>query len=149
MGLISTGMGFTPQVGELYQTFCVPEDKFEMSFYWKFYSEEFKEWCGSSYQDTFQGTLEGDEGMITFVDANVDALCPPEECFGCGGQYDGLIQSDVIFDQGGVWNTHWRKASNNVQALAGAGAVTLRFFSTDMGDSIYDTVILLDTIKFD
>ena len=33
-------------------------------------------------------------------------------------------------------------------ALAGAGAVTLRFFATDKGDSIYDTAILLDTVKF-
>jgi len=148
MGLISTGMGYTPQVGEIYQTFCVPEDKIEMSFYWKYYSEEFKEWCGSVYQDTFEGTLEGDDGMITFVNASVDDLCPPQECNGCGAQYDGLIQSDVIFDQGDVWNTHWRKATGNVMALAGAGAVTLRFFATDKGDSIYDTVILIDTVKF-
>ena len=151
MSLISTGMGFTPQVGEIFQTFCVPEDKVEMSFYWKFYSEEFKEWCGSSFMDTFEATLEGDDGMITFVDVNIDSLCPPGECFGspeCGAQYDGLIQSDVIFDQGDVWNTHWRKAASNVMALAGAGSVTLRFFSTDVGDSIYDSVILIDTVKF-
>jgi hypothetical protein len=148
MGLISTGMGFTPQVGEIFQTFCIPEDKMEASFYWKFYSEEFKEWCGSIFQDTFEATLESDEGVITLVSVNVDALCPPEECGGCGGSYDGLIQSDVIFDQGGVWNTHWRKATSNVMALAGTGAVTMRFFCTDMGDSIYDTVVLIDTIKF-
>ncbi len=148
MSIISTGLGYTPQTGEIYQTFCIPEDKIEMSFYWKFYSEEFKEWCGSIYQDTFEGTLEGDDGMISFVNASVDDLCPPQECTGCGGQYDGLIQADVIFDQGDVWMTHWRKAASNVMALAGAGAVTLRFFATDKGDSIYDTAILIDTVKF-
>ncbi len=148
MGIISTGLGYTPQTGEIYQTFCIPEDKIEMSFYWKFYSEEFKEWCGSVYQDTFEGKLEGDDGQITFVDASVDSLCPPQECAGCGGQYDGLIQSDVSFDQGDCWMTHWRKAASNVMALAGKGAVTLRFFATDKGDSIYDTAILIDTVKF-
>ncbi|MBM4353123.1 MAG: hypothetical protein FJ109_04900 [Deltaproteobacteria bacterium] len=147
MSLISTGMGYTPQVGEIFQTFCIPEGKSEMSFYWKLYSEEFKEWCGSIYQDTFEATLEGEEGTVTFVSASIDSLCPPQQCQGCGSQFDGLLQADVIFDQGDVWMTQWRKAQGNVFALAGLGAVTLRYFVTDKGDSIYDTAVLLDTIK--
>jgi hypothetical protein len=148
MGVISTGMGYTPQTGEISQMFCIPSDKVEMCFFWKFYSEEFVEWCGSIFQDTFEATLEGEEGTITSVSASVDDLCPPEQCMGCGGQYDGLIQSDVVFDVGDVWNTHWRKACTNIMALAGQGAVTLRFFCTDKGDSIYDTVVLIDAVKF-
>jgi hypothetical protein len=54
----------------------------------------------------------------------------------------------VEFDIGDVWNTMWQKSLNNVMALAGQGRVTLRFFSSDAGDSIYDTVILIDTVKF-
>jgi hypothetical protein len=147
MSLISTGMGYTPQVGEIYQTFCIPEGKTEMSFYWKLYSEEFKEWCGSIYQDMFEATMEGEDGMLTFASASIDALCPPQQCQGCGSQFDGLLQADVIFDQGDVWMTQWRLAQANVFSLAGQGAVTLRYFVTDKGDSIYDTAILLDTIK--
>jgi len=147
MSLISTGMGYTPQVGEIFQTFCIPEGKTEMSFYWKLYSEEFKEWCGSIYQDTFEATLEGEEGTVTFASASIDSLCPPQACQGCGSQFDSLLQADVIFDQGDVWMTQWRKAQANVFALAGLGAVTLRYFVTDKGDSIYDTAVLLDTIK--
>jgi len=148
MGLLSTGMGYTPQLGEIAQTFCIPEDQMEVSFYWKFFSEEFKEWCGSIFQDTFEATLEADDGQITVVSASIDELCPPQECAGCGSQYDGLIQSACVFDQGDVWNTQWRKATSNVMALAGKGPVTMRFFATDKGDSIYDTVILFDAIKF-
>lgn len=148
MALISTGLGFTPQVGEIYQTFCVPEDKMSMSFYWKYFSEEFKEFCGSSYQDTFEATLEGDEGQVTFVNVMVDDLCPVGECDGCGSQYDGLSNAEVSFDRGDVWMTQWRKAEKNIMALAGKGSATLRFFSTDKGDSIYDTVILIDAINF-
>ncbi len=147
MSLISTGMGYTPQVGEIFQTFCIPEGKTEMSFYWKLYSEEFKEWCGSIYQDMFEATLEGEDGTITYASTSIDALCPPQQCQGCGSQFDGLLQADVIFDQGDVWMTQWRKAEANVFSLAGQGAVTLRFFVTDKGDSIYDTAVLLDTIK--
>ena len=53
MGVISTGLGFTVQTGEISQNFCIPGDKSGFKFYWKFFSEEFKEWCGSAYQDTF------------------------------------------------------------------------------------------------
>jgi len=148
MGVISTGMGYTPQTGEIYQTFCIPADNTQMSFYWKFASEEFKEWCGTMFQDTFEATIEGSEGAITLVDATVDTLCPPEECETCGDMYDGLIQCDFVLDQGGCWMTHWRKSETDVSALAGGGAVTLRYFNTDIGDSIYDSVVLLDTIKF-
>jgi hypothetical protein len=126
----------------------VPEGKTVMSFYWKLASEEFKEWCGSKFQDTFEASLEGDAGVVSFVDANIDVLCPPEECATCGSQYDGLLMCDFVLDQGGCWMTAWRKAEQNVAQLVGTGAVTLRYFVTDIGDSVFDTVVLLDTIKF-
>jgi len=148
MGLISTGMGFTPQVGEIYQTFCIPGDQSEMIFYWKFYSEEFKEYCGSIFQDTFEATLENDDGMVTCVNASIDDLCPPQECTGCGSQYDGMISAPCVFDVGDVWETTWRKSECNIMALAGQGPVELRFFATDKGDSIYDSVILIDALQF-
>ncbi len=149
MGILSTGLGYTQQTGELNQSFCIPDGKSEVTMYWKFFSEEFVEWCGSIYQDAFQATLESDNGQLTLVDVNVDDLCAASECSGCGGQYVGLIPADVSFDQGGVYNTAWQSLTTSVGALAGAGPVTLRLFTTDAGDSIYDTVILVDSIQFD
>lgn len=147
MGVISTGMGYTPQTGEIFQTFCIAEDVTEASFYWKLASEEFKEWCGTMFQDTFESTLEGAEGMITMTSMTIDDLCPVEECVNCGGQFQGLTACDFLLDQGDCWMTTWRQAAVDVSQLAGMGAVTLRFYSTDVGDSLYDSVILLDTIK--
>ncbi|MFH1531080.1 MAG: hypothetical protein ABIK09_10155 [Pseudomonadota bacterium] len=149
MALMSTGMGYTLQTGGIEQIFCIPDTVGQVSFYWKLYSEEFKEWCGSEYMDTFQATLESDAGNITLVDTWIDALCPPGECFNCGSQFVGLAASDVEFDQGDVWNIEWQKVEANATALAGAGPVTMRFFTGDVGDSIYDTVVLVDTVKFD
>jgi len=79
----------------------------------------------------------------------VDDLCKTSDCTGCGAQYVGLIPSDVSFDQGGVYNTQWQEESVNVSSFAGKLPVTLRLFTTDAGDSIYDTVILVDSIQFD
>jgi len=183
MGLISTGLGYTVETGTLEQTFCIPADKFLIEFYWKFFSEEFKEFCGSQYQDTFEAVLVGSGGQLTLVDVKIDDLCGyqdgtcgscpnpnpcdlacmgqsgchlPEEggaCVGsyncnCGRYFVGLIPSDVSFDQGGVYEILWQRAVRNVQALAGTGPVTLRLFATDIGDSVFDTAILIDAIQF-
>jgi hypothetical protein len=149
MSLISTGMGFTPTVGEIYQTFCIPQDKVEVSFYWKYYSEEFQEFCGSTFQDTFEASIESSTlGVLEMVSVMVDDLCPSSACGGCGSKFVGLIDSDVSFDQGDVWNTSWQKATKPVVQLAGQGPVVVRFYATDKGDSIYDTVILVDAVRF-
>ncbi len=160
MGLVSTGLGFTVQTGEIEQNFCIPDDKSTVKFYWKFYSEEFKEYCGSIFQDTFQATLSNDVGQITLVNVKVDDLCHynesgcdpcPDPGTGncqCGSQYVGLLPSDVSFDIGGVFNTQWQGVEKDIKALAGKGPVSLKFFATDQGDSIFDTVILFDAISF-
>lgn len=158
MGIISTGLGFTAQSGSLAQPFCVEGGKSELTFYWKFYSEEFKEYCGSAYMDTFLATLTSDIQKSTMVNVYIDSLCDPD-CGGkspcewgspsckCGKDYKGLSQSDVNFDQGGVWMTPWQKMTQDVSALAGSQKkVDLQFFATDKGDSIFDTVILLDEV---
>lgn len=160
MGIISTGLGFTVQTGEIQQDFCIPGDKSSLQFYWKFFSEEFTEWCGSQFQDTFEATLSNDVGKLTLVDVKVDDLCEynagscaacPDPGLGtceCGGHYVGLLPSDISFDQGGVFNVQWQTQEKDIKALAGEGPVSLKFFSTDAGDSIYDTVILIDALTF-
>jgi hypothetical protein len=155
MGLLSTGLGFTQEVGQLQQTFCLASDVTQASFYWKFYSEEFLEFCGSSFQDAFTATLVNDVGQVTIVDVAVDDVCPVGECPGCGAaatEYGiTLVPSDVSFDKGDVHHGQWVKGSANVANLAGEvnGPVTFTYFASDVGDSIYDTVILVDKLVFE
>ncbi len=161
MGIISTGLGFTTDNGSLEQPFCVGKNKQNLCYFWKFYSEEFIEWCGSSYMDEFRATLTADSGQITMTDVWIDQLCP-YDCGGkspcdpgsasckCGQQWKTLTKADVGFDQGDVWMTPWQKTCNDVSALSGIDKkVNLKFFATDKGDSIYDTVILLDEVTVD
>lgn len=184
MGVISTGLGFTQKLGLLEQDFCIPEDKNTVEIYWRFFSEEFLEYCGSSYQDTFQAVLKSGGQQITVVDLRVDDLCGygdgscsscqnptpcHPDCMGkagceldeatmtcvgnypcqCGKFFYGLVPATIGFDQGGVYKTAtWLKTTKNIKAFAGQGKVTLTLSSSDTGDSIFDTVILLDAIKF-
>ena len=153
MSILSTGLGYTAQTGGLEQKFCVEPGQKTMTFWWKFYSEEFKEFCGSTYQDSFRAELIAKAGKKTIVNAKVDDLCETG-CKGgspgsCGSQYKGLDPGDVSFDQGGVWMTPWVKATVDVAPFVGNGNVTLKFFATDVGDSIYDTAILVDKVEFE
>ena len=151
MGLLSTGLGFTKQTGELSQRFCIPKDKTELRIRWRFMSEEFPDFCGSIFQDEFRATLEGDLGEMDVVNVWVDSLCQPSLCpftEACGIHYVGLDQACVAFDQGDVWTTPWREAVIDITPFAGEGPTILRLFASDQGDSIYDTVILLDDIRF-
>ena len=77
MGLVSTGLGYAVQTGSLEQTFCVPAGISRLEFYWAFYSEEFREWCGDdTYQDRFEAVLVGDDAIATpVVDVRIDDLC--------------------------------------------------------------------------
>jgi hypothetical protein len=159
MGIVSTGLGFTAQTGSLSQPFCADGGESQLCFHWKFYSEEFIEFCGSAYMDTFTATLSSDVLKKTLVNVYIDTLCP-YDCGGknpcepgspsckCGQDWKGLSPSDVNFDVGGVFVTPWQKTCLDISALAGTGKkADLSFFATDKGDSIYDTVILIDEVS--
>jgi len=162
MGIISTGLGYTVQTGTIEQKFCIQPGVSKLSLWWKFYSEEFKEYCGSQFQDAFTARLDqivdGKKKLFkNIVNVKVDDLCETNckgsnSCFAsscagkCAKQYKGLLQSDVSFDKGDVWMTPWVLSEANVAPLAGKGAVNLKLFATDVGDSVYDTAVLIDKI---
>ncbi|MFT7582047.1 MAG: hypothetical protein ACI9MR_003728, partial [Myxococcota bacterium] len=183
-GLVSTGLGFTLETGKLEQTFCIPADKSEIEFWWKFYSEEFREFCGTDFQDAFRAQLVGRNGQtIELVNLTVDDLCHyqdglcgdcpnPQPCDAacvdvagcylsddmtqcdgvyncrCGSNFVGLEASDVSFDKGGVFNIQWQQTLKDVRSMSGTGPVTLRLFATDAADSVFDSAILIDKVRF-
>ena len=136
MALVSTGLGLTTQSGSFSQEVCLPplppgKTAMKIEYDWNFFSEEFKEYCGTQYQDFFQVSF----GDTVLQSTKVDDVCD-----------DSLIHDDVSFDKGDVWRTGWRTQSVDVTALAGTTA-TLTFAAGDVGDSIFDTVILVDNAR--
>ncbi len=150
MAIISTGLGYTTESGELKQAFCIPAGKTSLSYWWKYYSEEFKEFCGSQYQDEFYCKIDLAGKSKTIMDVRVDNLCGKGDngCSTCGDQYKGLTKADVGFDIGDVWMTPWVHQVADITPLAGGAAITLRFFATDAGDGVYDTAVLIDKVEF-
>ncbi len=173
MGIISTGLGFTTSNGSLEQKFCVFPGATRMSFWWKYYSEEFKEFCGQKFQDAFLVSLRDHQGTLyQLASLKVDDLCDKSDtCLTCGSQSVGLVESDVSFDKGNVWVTgttkeditnadgskdplkrgDWQRVEYDISGMVSSDPVpiTLRFYTEDKGDSIYDTAVLLDGVKFE
>jgi hypothetical protein len=135
MALVSTGLGLTKAVGSFEQSLCLPSlppgaSNLTLSFDWNFFSEEFLEYCGSHFQDSFEVTF----GDTTLLSRAVDDLC------------DSVFPDEVVFDQGDVHTTGWLPQTVDMTPFAGTTGV-LKFGAEDVGDSIFDTVILVDRLS--
>ncbi|MEQ1747981.1 MAG: hypothetical protein ABL974_01055 [Prosthecobacter sp.] len=142
MGIISTGLGFTTASGSIQQRLCVPDAGGVLSFRWSMYSEEWLEYVGSQFQDAFSVSV----AIVDPVSGAVGAFSPlfTKTVDGLAGQ---VIPADVGFDRGGVYKTTWRIDMLNFNTYAGK-TIVLKFGCTDVGDSIYDSAVLLDEIQF-
>ncbi|MDB6139963.1 MAG: hypothetical protein JWO94_3035, partial [Verrucomicrobiaceae bacterium] len=141
MGIISTGLGFTTTSGSIQQRLCVPSAGGLFAFDWDFFSEEWLEYVGSEFQDAFSvsvAEVDATSGAVgaftTLFYQDIDSL------------QDFVYPADVGFDQGDVYATGWRTATLDLNAYKGK-TIMVRFGCTDVGDSIYDSAILLDEIS--
>jgi hypothetical protein len=135
MALVSTGLGLTKELGSFEQPVCLPPlppgaTKLTLYYDWNFFSEEFNEFCGSKYQDSFEVSF----GPTSLQSTKIDDLC------------GSVVPADVSFDKGDVHMTGWISQAVDVTLLAGTTGV-LRFGAEDKGDSIYDSVILVDRVR--
>jgi hypothetical protein len=137
MGIISTGLGFTTTSGSLSQTLCLGAET-QISYRWNFQSEEFLEFVGSMFQDSFLVTL------VDVDDPNNRVIVQQDTIDSLGSSVTKVANS---FDQGGVYATGWRTTTFTIPAALRGKRVRLTFSATDVGDSIYDTAVLLDDIK--
>jgi hypothetical protein len=77
----------------------------------------------------FQKTIDGLAGQVIPADVKFDRVNPPS--------------NDTVT----VYRTTWRVDTLNLNAYSGK-TILLKFNCTDVGDSIYDSAVLLDDIKF-
>ena len=145
---LTTGEGLTVTDSEVHFQTCLEPGDYGVIVDWKFYSEEFKEWCGSNFQDSMKIWLETSLGEIPVAELTIKDLCAPSDCDDCGDQYVGLEESDISLDQGGVYNTPWAISTAGFSVVGAGSTVTLHIEFADAGDSIYDSVVLIDRIQF-
>jgi hypothetical protein len=150
MAIISTGLGFTTTSGAIYQTLHVPEKATTLRVHWNFLSEEFLEWIGTQFQDRFTVSVIPAGGSAkTLFERTIDDIAAEANCTSEGGSECSLVlvSPEIVFDQGDVYMTGWRTLELNMKSYQGQ-LITLVFSASDVGDSIYDTAILLDGMVF-
>ena len=141
MGIISTGLGFTDSTGEISQSFKVNPENMNLNFKWNFLSEEFEEYIGSKYQDYFKIKIINSVGQENILfDKSIDIFA---------NEYPlQFVSPDIVFDQGDVYMTGWNTFSYNLTNYNGE-IITLTFSAGDIGDSVYDSALLIDDIKIE
>jgi hypothetical protein len=139
MGIISTGLGYTVSSGSVTASLCNLSDgeSLTLHFDWNFFSEEFMEWCGSDYQDFFYVVAIVDGAETTLMHYTLDDLCGSVSAVG------------VSFDQGDVYSTGWRSTSLPLPTVPEGSSLVISFRAGDVGDSVYDTAILIDDVRIE
>ncbi|RIJ69380.1 Ig-like domain-containing protein [Rummeliibacillus sp. POC4] len=148
MAIISTGLGYTTELGQIQQTFYLSPNSTTLSFDWNYLSEEFLEYIDSGFDDPFYVTLSTKDGMEEQVlSLTIDDLASQ---FGAdeidGGQLIS-VSPTIQFDRGDVWMTNWQKHQYKIPDEFKGKIVTLKFTTQDAQDTIYDTAVLIDNIK--
>ena len=144
MGILSTGIGSKQESdfengteGSIfYQRLRIPDNASTLSFKYNFVSEEYPEYIGSKFNDTFEvRVLQDGKTAVSRVLASVNT-----STFSSVGGID--------FDGGDstVGQTGWHDGSVGVSSLRGK-VVTVCFMIYDEGDSIYDSAVLLDRVS--
>lgn len=147
MGIISTGLGFTTSSGSISQCLTIENNQSLMTVNYNFLSEEFLEYIHSQFQDYFKIILKKQDGTeVTLFSKNIDQIAVE---FGADTNMAGQlirVSPNIVFDRGDVYMTNWQTKSFDVTPYRGQ-TVVIVFICGDVGDSIYDTAILLDAIK--
>jgi len=143
MADINTGTGAVGKTGSsLKQMFIVPAGVRTLRFDFNFVSEEFPEFVGSIFDDTFLAVITTTpNGQMTFARVSVNqsgGFTLIGNCFFPGG--------DITCGQ-----TGWREGSVDLSAFAGTNTyitIELLFSAIDAGDNAFDTHVLIDNMRF-
>ena len=142
MADINTGPGSIGATGSaLTQEFIVPAGVRTLRLDFNFVSEEFPEFVGSIFDDSFQAIITTPAGQSTFAQVSVNA----------SGGFTLIGNCNFPGGDSTCGETGWRQGSVDLSAWSGTATpitVQLLFSTVDAGDNIFDTHVLVDNIRF-
>jgi len=141
MGYCSTGPSSRRVSSTLQQNFTIQnyvnttDGKIPVKFRYDFVTEEYNEWVGTQYDDTLTITITAPNGSSQQVSESVN-----------GSSFSWVNGIDFPGGDKTVGHTGWKTASKTI-AVNTKGGANFKIHITDKGDSIYDSVVLIDHIR--
>lgn len=141
MGILTTGIGSAEEDylagtegSVLWQKVKITDQNKTLNFHYDFVSEEPLEYVGSNYNDAFIVQIVSQNGVETIWRDDVNSAVWQE--------IDG-----INFDGGDhtTYHTLWKNVNYDLSKYNGQ-VVDIRFMVYDVGDSIYDSAVLLDAV---
>jgi len=115
----------------------VPAGATTLIFDYDFFSEEFDDWVGSEFDDTFVVSVSGSSGLYAELVTSVNIV-------GAEASVPVDLSSLGIYDGD---HTGWISKSIPVSALG--SPISISFSVSDVGDTAYDTIVFIDNIHFE
>ena len=147
--ILGTGNGASTGA-TLRQRFTVPAGVTELRFDYQFLSEELDEWVGSVFNDVFDARVTTPEGDAPIASIAVNDFFDPATFGVKPGQFV-LIGDCVAGGDDTCGQTSWRTAQIDLSKFAKLDkptVVDLVLSVTDRGDNLFDTIVLVDNIRF-
>lgn len=145
MAILTTGYGKYEDnflqngaVSVLQQQFLVPETASHLEFDYNMVSEEPMEYFNSSYDDKFTTSLEliDDQDEVLLVTKSVNTE-----------EWKEISGIDFPDGDNTTYEIGWKTQKLDISKFRGK-AVELKFMVEDIGDSAFDTAVLIDNIRF-
>lgn len=132
-----SGVGLSGTQGSTLTQAVRNDDKTKLEFTYDVISEEPMEYVGSQYDDKFE---------IQILDANNNILY--NDILETINKSDWTKISDINFDGGDstVYHTTWKTESIDISSYQDQ-IIKIRFLTYDIGDSAYDTAVVIDDIN--
>jgi hypothetical protein len=117
---------------------------------WKFFSEEFPEYVGSSFNDAF--LIETPTSTFV-VNPDFTLTAPNNVAFDPSGELVTINTTGAVgMNSANAVGTTYDGATTTLTTVAaippGQSTITITFSVMDLGDSIYDTTVFLDNFRF-
>ena len=146
MAIITTGIGSKEALYKqgtegsyIYQYFKVPSGAKSINFSYDVVSEEPMEYVNSVFDDRFVAELVDEEGKVleTLAEETVNK-----------SQWFKIENIDFEGGDHTTFHTKWKdKVCEEIKKYVGQ-TIAIRFSVCDLGDSIYDTAVLIDNVHF-
>ena len=120
----------------------VPPGMTHLSFDYKFISAEFMEFIGSTFDDTFLTSIIGPNGYYADITDSVNLIGENTPGILFATAFPGMPDTGDSF----AGETPWITETIDVSALGSPIYVT--FIASDVGDTIYSSVVVLDNLRF-